>query len=74
MILEMRRQGRVFYETYMITKDRIIDSALTIVRHRLQMSAPPKDVSLETIQFSSEQYSKVCWGFFGHLNFVIFSK
>ena len=64
----MRRQGRVFYETYMFTKDKIVDSVVTIVRHRLQMSAPPQDISLETIQFSSEKYSKVCcyWiSFFG---------
>ena len=67
-ILEMRRQGRVFYETYMFTKDRIVDSVVTIVRHRLQMSAPPKDVSLETIHFSSEKYSKVCCYWISYLH------
>ena len=58
-ILELRRQGRIFYETYMLTKDRIIDTVVTIVRHRLQMSLPPRDVSLETITASKGQHSKV---------------
>ena len=56
-ILRMRRQGHRFWQTYMSSKDRVLDTTMAVVRQRLGIEPPYfKNVRTQDATKPAESY------------------